>query len=96
MSIFLKFPTRNWVTTFVRIQSLLAFKINRKNHDGWVVPPVDLIADSINHMKRCNATGTLVIPKRPSAAFWPLLSGAVGFRSFVKGYVEYETPNNLL
>ena len=38
-----------------------------------MVPPINLISKCINHLVSCKAVGTLVVPKCPSAVFWPLL-----------------------
>ena len=40
---------------------------------NWLVPPVSLASRAIHHLVECKALGTLVVPKWPSAPFWPLI-----------------------
>ena len=37
-----------------------------------LVPPVTLASRAINHLVKCKAKGTLILPKRTSPPFWPL------------------------
>ena len=40
--------------------------------NNWVNPPWCLIARSIEHLQRGRACGTMVVPSRPWAIWWPL------------------------
>jgi hypothetical protein len=50
-----------------------AFNSNWSSEVNWLVPPVSLASRAINHLVECKALGTLVVPKWPSAPFWPLI-----------------------
>lgn len=50
-----------------------AFTSNWSCENNWLVPPVSLASKTINHLVKCRAKGTLVVPRWPSAPFWPLL-----------------------
>ena len=39
---------------------------------NWLVPPVTLASRAINHLVKCKAKGTLIVPKWISPPFWPL------------------------
>jgi len=41
--------------------------------NNWLVPPICLVTKTIRHILYCNANATLIVPKWPSAAFWPIL-----------------------
>lgn len=69
-----------------------AFTENWTGKNGWIVPPICLIARVIKHMEKCESYGTLVVPYWPSASFWPLIcpSGTY-FCGAVKSYIELPT-----
>ena len=72
------------------VNSLL-FDWSRDN--CWVVPPTDLIGETIHHMRLCRAHGALVVPKWESAYFWPLLCNENGFfQPFVREHHEFGDP----
>ena len=53
---------------------------------NWVCPPTCLILKMTRHMKRCRATGTLIVPEWRSGLFWPVLcKNQYEFEYFVKG-----------
>ena len=53
--------------------------------NNWVCPPVGLLVDAVRVLTACSGRGTLIIPKWPSAYFWPLLrDGPSRFKSFVR------------
>ncbi|VDI69108.1 Hypothetical predicted protein [Mytilus galloprovincialis] len=54
-------------------EAIDAFTQNWKNENNWIVPPIDLVSKSINHLVLCKAEGTLIVPKWPSSSFWTLL-----------------------
>ena len=71
-----------------------ALNFDWSNQNNWLVPPTHLIANTILHLKRCKAYGTLVIPKWTSSGFWSLLRSDNGYRKFVIEFVEYLKPKN--
>lgn len=67
-----------------------AFTCNWANENNWLVPPVSLAARAINHIVRCKAKGTLIVPKWPFAVFWPLIFKAEGvYHYYVKDVLEF-------
>lgn len=52
---------------------------------NWLCPPIDLVGETLTHMKICKSSGVLIVPEWKSAYFWPLLTpdGKV-FYDFVK------------
>ena len=44
-----------------------AFAFDWSMNNNWVVPPINLVSKTVNHMRMCGAKGTLVIPKWKSA-----------------------------
>ena len=63
-----------------------AFTCNWGNETNWWCPPIHLI---IQHARRTNAQGTLIVPCWPSAPFWPVLfPDGKNPASFIKNIVE--------
>ena len=56
--------------------------------NNWVCPPVTILLKAVNHMKKCRALGTVIVPEWPSAPFWPVLSPKLG--SMKKYLVNHE------
>ena len=54
-------------------EAIDCFTQNWAPDNSWLVPPVCLVNRCVQHLIRCCAQGTLVIPDWPSSAFWPLL-----------------------
>ena len=50
-----------------------AFTYDWSSEFSLLVPPVASVGRIITHLRLCEAKGVLVVPKWPSAAFWPLL-----------------------
>ena len=50
-----------------------AFLQDWEFENNWLLPPVSLIARVVDHLRLCNAEGTLVIPMLKSSYFWVLL-----------------------
>ena len=50
-----------------------AFTCNWGGENNWLCPPIYLIPRAIQHVKKCTAKATLLIPEWPSAPFWPIL-----------------------
>ena len=56
---------------------------------NWCCPPVYLIPRVIKHARACKATGTLVVPCWPSAAFWPIICpDGEKFADFILDMIE--------
>ncbi len=69
------------------------FGVNAFAHDwsadvNWLVPPPVLVAQTVKHLIRCKARGTLLVPLWPSASYWPLLFPEHGPLSAIKATVR--------
>lgn len=56
--------------------------------NNWLVPPIRLVNKAIFHLLSCRGRGTLIVPKWPSASFWPVL--------FHEGYVKKDFIQEIL
>ena len=65
-----------------------------RSENNWLVPPVDLICESVLHLQANKAFGTLIVPKWKAASFWPLIFNGKNFNAFVKEVVEFKKPAN--
>ncbi len=65
-----KFYSRYWRPGCFGVN---AFAQDWSGDNNWIVPPVSQAGKAIQHLIRCKAKGTLVVPKWPSQSFWPLL-----------------------
>ena len=66
----IRFNSRFWNP---HSESIDAFTENWAGENNWLVPPISIIAMTILQLESSKATGTLIVPKWPSAPFWPLL-----------------------
>ncbi|CAC5388831.1 unnamed protein product [Mytilus coruscus] len=76
-----------------------AFTCNWNGDSNWllVVPPVNLVSKCIYHLVTCKAIGTLVVPKWPSSAFWPLLfKKKLEYVWFVRDVLEFHANDRIL
>ena len=73
-----------------------AFTQNWANSNNWLVPPIYLVNKTIMHIVECGGKGTLIVPKWPSAAFWPLLFEK-DFRkkAFIRDVLEFNCGQNI-
>ena len=73
-----------------------AFSQNWKNSNNWLVPPIHLVSKTVFHLLACGGKGCLIVPKWPSASFWPLIfkAGEVK-REFVKDVLEFSSNQNI-
>ena len=77
-----RFNSRFWCP---ETEAVDAFTQNWSNETNWVCSPVALIIPVIRHMSVCKAKGTLIVPRWPSAIFWPAIKTKPGkFAAFVK------------
>ena len=68
-----------------------------RDENNWVCPPVSAIVPSVRALSSCSGYGTLIVPQRPSAYFWPFLHDSSSqFKSFVKGVFELPCIEDLL
>ena len=68
-----------------------AFQSSWSSENNYLVPPVHLVPDTINHLEYCKAKGVLVVPYWPSAVFYPLILSTPGtFQPFVKEVKYFE------
>ena len=62
-------------------------------HNNWLVPPPILVSKVIRHCVTCKAFGTLVVPKWPSAPFWPLIfKNCWQTHSYISDVLEFTEP----
>ena len=65
-----------------------AFLQNWEFENNWLLPPVSQIARVVDHLRLCNAEGTLVFPMWKSSYFWVLLcNDGRHWNSFVHDWV---------
>ena len=70
-----------------------AFSVDWAGENNWLVPPVYLILRVIFHLEVCSARGVLVVPKWPSAVFWPIIFPVGGHRASVIQVIEFTDPS---
>ena len=56
-----------------RCEAVDAFTISWLKENNWIFPPPYLIPRVLKHMSAAGEIGTLLIPRWPSAVWWPLL-----------------------
>ena len=49
------------------------FTCNWEGKNNWWCPPAYLVPRALRHVQETAAVGTLVVPKWPSAPYWPML-----------------------
>lgn len=73
-----------------------AFSQNWHDSNNWLVPPISLVSKTVFHLLACGGRGALIVPKWPSASFWPLIFKAGGVkREFVKDVLEFNSGQNI-
>ena len=86
-----KFFSRFWCEGSAGVDGLA---YSWKNETVWVVPPPRLIPKILVHMKKCKASGIMVLPRWQSAIFWPLLNNGKKWAPGISVVAEYQNPNN--
>ena len=77
-----RFNSRFWCPD---TEAVDCFTQDWSNETNWLCPPVSLIISVIRHMSVCYAKGTLIVPRWPSAIFWPVIMPEPGkFAPFIK------------
>ena len=65
-----RFYSKFWCPGCERVE---AFSASWGGVIFFLVPPVFLVARTLAHLETSRARGTLIVPKWPSASFWPYL-----------------------
>ena len=47
------------------------FSVSWEGENNWVNPPWCMLMRAIMHLRRGHARGTVIVPVRPSAMWWP-------------------------
>ncbi|XP_063416029.1 uncharacterized protein LOC134697676 [Mytilus trossulus] len=77
-------------------ESMDSFTCNWHEENNWLVPPVALAAKVINHLVKCRAVGTLIVPKWSSSPFWPLLfEEGLHYKPYVEDVFEFLEANRI-
>ena len=64
---------------------------------NWLVPPVPLTSRAINHLVKCKAKGTLIVPKWTSSPFWPLIfEDGLEYKPYVTDVLEFTETERIL
>ena len=68
------------------------------SHDvNWLVPPVTLASRAINHLVKCKAKGTLIVPKWTSPPFWPFnFKDGLEYKQYVTDVLEFTETERIL
>ena len=67
-------------------ESVDAFTVSWSKKNNWLFPPPYLIPRVLKHMSAGGEDGTLIVPKWPSASWWPPLVDMNGsWKAFVTG-----------
>ena len=72
-----------------------AFSASWGGVNNYLVPPVFLVARTLAHLETCRARGTLIVPKWPSARFWPYLFRLGHRRDSVSRIIEFSDPSGI-
>lgn len=73
-----------------------AFTCNWAQENNWLVPPVSMVSKAVNHLVKCKALGTLIVPKWPSSPFWPLLfDTGYEYREYVMDVLEFHETDRI-
>ena len=89
-----KYYSRHWIENSAGVD---AFSFSWENENCWIVPPVKLVSKVLKKLVFDKAKGTLLIPRWPSSAFWPLLSDKQGnFLRCVKNHLIFTDCSRLL
>lgn len=74
-----------------------AFAFNWSGDNNWLVPPIKEVCRTIHHLLTCQGQGTLITPKWPAQAFWPLLAtGDKSWQPYVSDVLQFNQSNNIL
>lgn len=78
------------------VEAVDAFTEHWGDTNSWLVPPISLVPKTIFHILACSANGTIIVPKWPSAGFWPILFDAkYKPKRFVKEVLEFSSNQDI-
>ena len=72
-----------------------AFSASWGGVNNYLVPPIFLVTRTLAHLETSRARGTLTVPKRPSASFWPYLFPLGHPRDSVSRIIEFSDPSGI-
>jgi len=73
-----------------------AFTVDWRGSNNWLVPPIALVSKAVFHLLSCGASGTLIVPRWPSAGFWPVLFREnFSPKAFISDVLEFEKGQNI-
>ena len=72
-----------------------AFSASWGGVNNYLVPPVFLVARTLAHLEKSLSRGTLIVPKWPSASFWPSLFPLGHPRDSVSRIIEFSDPSGI-
>ena len=72
-----------------------AFSASWGGVNNYLVPPVFLVARTLAHLETSRARGKLIVPKWPSASFWPYLFPLGHPRDSVSRINEFSDPSDI-
>ena len=65
----------------------------QRNRNNWIVPPIQLIGDTIKQIDSTRCKGALVIPQWKSSYFWPLLfNNSEEMKTWYKEFEQHVKP----
>ena len=68
-----------------------AFTVSWYHEVNWLFPPPHLVPRVLRHMSAGRENGTLIVPERRSASWWPLLVEKSGsWKSFVSQSMQIQ------
>ncbi|VDI24929.1 Hypothetical predicted protein [Mytilus galloprovincialis] len=73
-----------------------AFTCDWSGENNWLVPPVTEVSRVINHLVKCKAKGTLIVPNWPSSPFWPLIfDTGLKYRKYTNDVLQFNEPERI-
>jgi hypothetical protein len=64
---------------------------------NWLAPQVPLVSRAINHLVKCKAKGTLIVPKWTSSPFWPLIvEYDLEYKPYLTDVLEFTETERIL
>ncbi|VDI41319.1 Hypothetical predicted protein [Mytilus galloprovincialis] len=74
-----------------------AFSCHWAQENNPLVTPVSLVCKCINHLVRCKAEGTPIVPSWPSSPYWPLIFDEnTEYISYVLDVLEFNEVDRIL
>uniref|UniRef100_A0A914WYG4 Uncharacterized protein n=1 Tax=Plectus sambesii TaxID=2011161 RepID=A0A914WYG4_9BILA len=86
----------NAVFPNINRQAVDAFASHCGGEVNWLCPPVSLIVQTIRHLSKCKAKGTLIVPEWPSQLYLALLRPNGLWAAFVKDVWQAAAANPAL